>query len=414
MPDALKLQVDYALRTNVMYALWKPSAPTGAPEYGSLILDTATKKARVTTRVKGGEPVVTLYDPNEWQFRIKESGFLIPPMIWSQGILMYATTTNKLVELAHVIPMKDSGSVMDFDKGEYQVRTQSGKRTTLSMRRVLTHIVAPGVKLLLDASKLPDAKDRVDGEFFFVDAHLTVCLDGDMWAWQANGLWCGSICRRPRPLRQIRCMSPTFGAPEEPVVPGAMRARWRLSLSTSRTWFSTRHSRGISPTMSSSTLWPEAVWAGVEGSLSLLKVCVLGGGIRRDMEDLERALPYDVAPPAKLNKDDSATVDPVVKLTPDDEKAKKRSLLCATTLEEDCHRILRKLLAMFVLAGVLTVCVFFCPSCLLGVLVFSVATCMCIPEMNIPLWISLVLLLVYGFELVHGDVTLAWKSKLVK
>jgi hypothetical protein len=150
----------------------------------------------------------------------------------------------------------------------------------------------------------------------------------------------------------------------------------------------------------------------VEGGWSLLKVG--GVGIRRDMGDLERALPYDVDPPAKLNKDDPATVDPVVKLNPDDEKAKKRSLLCATTLEEDCYRILRKLVAIMVLAGVLTLCVFFCPSCLIGVALFSMATCMCLPEMNIPLVISIALLLVYGFEFVYGDIMLGWKSRMVK
>ena len=127
------------------------------------------------------------------------------------------------------------------------------------------------------------------------------------------------------------------------------------------------------------------------------------------MGDLERALPYDVDPPAKNSKDDDDVS--AAKLTPDDEKAKKRALLCATTLEEDCHRILKKLMAIMVIAGVLTVCVFFCRSCLLGVMVFSLATCMCLPEMNIPLWISIVLLLVYGFELVYGDMSLVWKSK---
>jgi hypothetical protein len=133
------------------------------------------------------------------------------------------------------------------------------------------------------------------------------------------------------------------------------------------------------------------------------------------MGDLERALPSDAEPPVKLNKDDPvAKLSPDIdkgKLTPDDEKAKKRALLCATTLEEDCHRILRKLMGIMIVAGVLTLCVFFCQSCLLGVMFFSLATCICLPEMNIPLWISIVLLLVYGFELVYGDMSLVWKSK---
>ena len=131
-----------------------------APEFGSLILDTATKKARVTTRVAGGAQVVTLYDPEEWQ-----RGLLIPPMIWSHGMLVYTKTLQGVVELAHVLPLADAGGVMDFDKGEYQVRTQRGVRIALPMKRIVASMVSPGVKLLLDASKLPVEKDRVDGKF---------------------------------------------------------------------------------------------------------------------------------------------------------------------------------------------------------------------------------------------------------
>lgn len=136
-----------------------------APEFGSLILDTATKKARVTTRVAGGAQVVTLYDPEEWQFHLRERGLLIPPMIWSHGMLVYTKTLQGVVELAHVLPLADAGGVMDFDKGEYQVRTQRGVRIALPMKRIVASMVSPGVKLLLDASKIPVEKDRVDGKF---------------------------------------------------------------------------------------------------------------------------------------------------------------------------------------------------------------------------------------------------------
>jgi hypothetical protein len=156
--------VDYTLQPNVEYAIWKPSAPANASEFGSVILDTAAKKARVTIVVGEGDPIVILYDPNEWQYHLKERGFLIPPMVWSQGILVYTQTPTGVTELVHIVPQPDDGGIMNFTKGVYRGQTQRGTYCKLAMTKVLSHIVCPGVRLLLDATKLPEVNDRVPGK----------------------------------------------------------------------------------------------------------------------------------------------------------------------------------------------------------------------------------------------------------
>lgn len=107
----------------------------------------------------------------------------------------------------------------------------------------------------------------------------------------------------------------------------------------------------------------------------------------------------------------SSDVDPPEKLNEDDKTARKRSLLCATTLEEDCRRLLTKFAFILFLTGILVICVFYCNYCLYGVFLLSLATCMCEPMMNVPLWISLVLLIINGFDVVFGQMELTLKKK---
>lgn len=52
---------------------------------------------------------------------------------------------------------------------------------------------------------------------------------------------------------------------------------------------------------------------------------------------------------------------------------------------------------------------FLCPMCIVGVLLFSACTCAYMPVMNIPLWISIIILVWQGWEVTNGTMTVSWK-----
>jgi hypothetical protein len=56
----------------------------------------------------------------------------------------------------------------------------------------------------------------------------------------------------------------------------------------------------------------------------------------------------------------------------------------------------------------LVVCAILCVPCLMGILVFSACTCSFVPIMNVPLWGAIVLLIIEGWSLTNGHLTLMW------
>jgi hypothetical protein len=51
----------------------------------------------------------------------------------------------------------------------------------------------------------------------------------------------------------------------------------------------------------------------------------------------------------------------------------------------------------------------FCQPCLLGILVFSACLCPWIPYMNVPLWVSIIMLVSLGWHFTAGRMTLTWQ-----
>jgi hypothetical protein len=53
---------------------------------------------------------------------------------------------------------------------------------------------------------------------------------------------------------------------------------------------------------------------------------------------------------------------------------------------------------------------FYCTQCLFGVLIFSACLCPYYNTMNIPLWISIILLTLSGWSITAGHLVLRWDS----
>lgn len=68
-------------------------------------------------------------------------------------------------------------------------------------------------------------------------------------------------------------------------------------------------------------------------------------------------------------------------------------------------------LGMVCLATIgIVICYEYCTTCLVGILLFSLCTCPFIPVMNVPLWISILVLVVGGWSFTHGHMSLVWSS----
>lgn len=70
------------------------------------------------------------------------------------------------------------------------------------------------------------------------------------------------------------------------------------------------------------------------------------------------------------------------------------------------------LTACFVLLVVLGGCVlsyFYCKECLVGILILSACLCPWIPYFNIPLWVSIGLLMFLGFRFTNKVFTFMWE-----
>ena len=72
------------------------------------------------------------------------------------------------------------------------------------------------------------------------------------------------------------------------------------------------------------------------------------------------------------------------------------------------RRVVRPLVLVAVTLIGLTVCFYVCIPCLFGILAFSAITCPCQPVMNVPLWGSIFILIIQGWNLTSGHLSLIW------
>ena len=64
---------------------------------------------------------------------------------------------------------------------------------------------------------------------------------------------------------------------------------------------------------------------------------------------------------------------------------------------------------IFVISGGCVLSYLFCQPCLLGILVFSACMCPWIPYFNVPLWVSIIMLISLGWHFTVGRLTLSWQ-----
>lgn len=69
------------------------------------------------------------------------------------------------------------------------------------------------------------------------------------------------------------------------------------------------------------------------------------------------------------------------------------------------------IISLIVILVTVTGCIisyFYCKSCLLGVVGFCFLCCLCVPGLNFPLWIAIVLLVIGGYSFTNGRMTFTW------
>jgi 1,4-dihydroxy-2-naphthoate octaprenyltransferase len=66
-------------------------------------------------------------------------------------------------------------------------------------------------------------------------------------------------------------------------------------------------------------------------------------------------------------------------------------------------------IVLVIMLGLCVVSYFFCKVCLLGILILSACMCPWVPYFNIPLWISIVLLVFMGWNFTYKSFEFTWK-----
>lgn len=114
-----------------------------------------------------------------------------------------------------------------------------------------------------------------------------------------------------------------------------------------------------------------------------------------------------------LSSDDSVSVS-VSNVCPDGPKMQPdtQEITVSMRIANKAYAQTREcFISSFVLLTIALMCVvfyFFCIPCLLGVVVVSMCLCPFIPYFNIPLWISLFILVVSGWNFTRGHFSIVW------
>ena len=94
-----------------------------------------------------------------------------------------------------------------------------------------------------------------------------------------------------------------------------------------------------------------------------------------------------------------------------DTDEKQKSIILNKKHEEwFWDKVLKPLIILIITMGGLIACAFYCVPCLMGIFVFSACTCPYIPAMNIPLWGTILILLIEGWSLTTGKMSLVWSG----
>ena len=67
------------------------------------------------------------------------------------------------------------------------------------------------------------------------------------------------------------------------------------------------------------------------------------------------------------------------------------------------------LFVLTVVLGLVVISYFFCPICLFGIMVMSACLCPFLPYFNVPLWTSILLIIMLGMTYTQRPFTFIWK-----
>jgi len=67
------------------------------------------------------------------------------------------------------------------------------------------------------------------------------------------------------------------------------------------------------------------------------------------------------------------------------------------------------LFVLTVVLGLVVISYFFCPVCLFGIMVMSACLCPFLPYFNVPLWTSILLIIMLGMTYTQRPFTFIWK-----
>lgn len=83
-------------------------------------------------------------------------------------------------------------------------------------------------------------------------------------------------------------------------------------------------------------------------------------------------------------------------------KRAKRKLISETS------QFVASLFVLVVVLGLVVISYFFCPVCLFGIMVMSACLCPFLPYFNIPLWASILLIIMLGMTYTQRPFTFIW------
>lgn len=72
-------------------------------------------------------------------------------------------------------------------------------------------------------------------------------------------------------------------------------------------------------------------------------------------------------------------------------------------------QFLVSLFVLTVVLGLVVISYFFCPICLFGIMVMSACLCPFLPYFNVPLWTSILLIIMMGMTYTQRPFTFIWK-----
>jgi len=122
-------------------------------------------------------------------------------------------------------------------------------------------------------------------------------------------------------------------------------------------------------------------------------------------EDVESANPVTIASVVELEKGNKIFLQSY-----ETEEKQKAITLNKKHEEWFWDKVLKPLIIVVVTLAGLVVCAIFCVPCLMGIFVFSACTCPYIPAMNLPLWGTILILLIEGWSLTTGKLSLVWSG----